>query len=58
MQLQDIFVFAQRGVDENGRVKGNFSATGAIPTFYEELRNLGYEVDLSSFSPVAERASA
>jgi pilus assembly protein CpaF len=55
VQLQDIFVYGQRGVDEHGRVKGNFAATGAIPTFYEELRDLGYEVDLSSFSPVTER---
>ncbi|MFT5044846.1 MAG: pilus assembly protein CpaF [Porticoccaceae bacterium] len=55
VQLQDIFVYGQRGVDEQGRVKGNFAATGAIPTFYEELRELGYEVDLSSFSPVTER---
>lgn len=55
VQLQDIFVYVQHGVDEQGRVKGNFAATGAIPTFYEELRGLGYEVDLSSFSTVVER---
>jgi pilus assembly protein CpaF len=55
VQLQDIFVYGQRGVDEHGRVKGNFAATGSIPTFYEELRDLGYEVDLSSFLPVTER---
>lgn len=58
VQLQDIFVYAQRGVDEQGRVKGNFAATGAIPTFYEELRDLGYDVDLSSFSTVSERVSS
>lgn len=58
VQLQDIFVYSQRGMDEQGRVKGNFVATGAIPTFYEELRELGYEVDLSSFAPVAERVHA
>lgn len=56
VQLQDIFTYGQRGVDDQGRVKGNFVATGAIPTFYEELRNLGYEVDLSSFSSATERA--
>lgn len=55
VQLQDIFTYSQRGVDENGRVKGNFVATGAIPTFYEDLRNLGFEVDLSSFASVSER---
>lgn len=55
VQLQDIFVYEQRGVDENGGVKGNFSPSGAIPTFYEELRELGYSVDLSGFSPAAEQ---
>ncbi|MDB4222397.1 ATPase, T2SS/T4P/T4SS family [Granulosicoccus sp.] len=58
VQLQDIFTYGQRGVDDQGRVKGNFVATGAIPTFYEELRNLGYEVDLSSFSSATERVHA
>jgi pilus assembly protein CpaF len=56
VQLQEIFTYGQRGVDDQGLVKGNFVATGAIPTFYEELRNLGYEVDLSSFSSATERA--
>lgn len=50
VQLQDIFKFQQRSLDENGRVVGHFEATGAIPTFYEELRYLGYEVDLGNFS--------
>ena len=56
VQLQDVFTYSQRGVDQEGRVKGNFVATGAIPTFYEDLRNLGYEVDLTSFAPASERA--
>ena len=51
VQLQDIFRFEQQGVDEERRVRGYFSATGAIPTFYEELRNIGIDVDLSFFSP-------
>lgn len=51
VQLQDIFRFEQQGVDEERRVRGYFSATGAIPSFYEELRDIGIEVDLSFFSP-------
>ncbi len=51
VQLQDIFRFEQQGVDEERRVRGYFSATGAIPTFYEELRTIGVDVDLSFFSP-------
>lgn len=50
VQLQDIFVFDQSGVDENGRVEGGFRATGAIPTFYEELRSIGIEVNLDAFA--------
>ena len=49
VQLQDIFIFDQQGVDENGKVKGSFKATGNIPTFYEELRDIGLEVDLDVF---------
>lgn len=51
VQLQDIFRFEQQGVDEERRVRGYFSATGAIPTFYEDLRTIGVDVDLSFFSP-------
>lgn len=50
VQLQDIFVYKQKGLDENGRVAGHFAATGAIPSFYEELRQIGMEVDLSPFT--------
>jgi len=49
VQLQDIFVYRQDGIDEHKRVRGRFMATGAIPTFYETLRNIGMEVDLGAF---------
>ena len=51
VQLQDIFVYAQDGLDENGRVRGRFRAAGAVPTFYEELRSQGVELDLAGFGP-------
>ncbi len=50
IQLQDIFVYQQHGVDEHGKIRGEFRATGSIPTFYEELRNIGVNVDLSVFT--------
>ena len=50
VQLQDLFVHEQDGVDAEGRVRGRFRATGAIPTFYEELRSMGIDVDLDCFS--------
>ena len=58
VQLQDIFKFQQHAFDENKRVVGHFEATGAIPSFYEELRYLGYEMDLSNFSQAAESVTA
>jgi len=53
VQLQDIFIFQQEGVDENMRVRGSFRPTGAIPVFYENLRNMGVEVELDCFSHAA-----
>ncbi|MGB9600869.1 MAG: CpaF family protein, partial [Myxococcota bacterium] len=47
--MQDIFLFKQQGYDENGRVLGEFVATGFIPRFYDELRQRGIELDLSIF---------
>ncbi|MGC8926383.1 MAG: ATPase, T2SS/T4P/T4SS family [Myxococcota bacterium] len=47
--MQDIFLFKQQGYDENGKVLGEFVATGFIPRFYDELRQRGIELDLSIF---------
>ena len=57
VQLQDIFVFDQKGIGEDGRIRGSFRATGAIPTFYEELREIGIEVDLDVFALRSERVA-
>ena len=50
VQLQDIFKYDQKGVDANLRVAGDFVATGAVPQFYEQLRDFGVELDLSLFN--------
>jgi len=50
VQLQDIFRYEQRGVDSEHRVAGEFVATGAVPQFYETLRDFGVELDLSTFT--------
>ncbi|MEW8506904.1 MAG: ATPase, T2SS/T4P/T4SS family [Candidatus Thiodiazotropha sp.] len=49
IQLQDIFEFRQHGFNEQGKVKGLFTATGFIPSFYESLKAIGIPVDLSIF---------
>lgn len=50
VQLNDIFVFRQEGFDENGKVVGDFHATGQVPHFYESLRSRGIPVDMSIFN--------
>lgn len=50
IQMQDIFLFkpvSYHGPD--GKVVGDFVATGAVPEFYEELAERGVEVDLGIF---------
>lgn len=49
VQLQDIFAYRQQGVDAEGKVRGDFEATGFVPAFYEELADIGMNVDLSIF---------
>jgi pilus assembly protein CpaF len=50
IQTQDLFVFRARDQGgEGGRVRGRFSATGAVPEFYEELAERGVPVSLSIF---------
>lgn len=49
VQLTDIFRYRQTGFDDNGKVQGQFEATGIVPTFYEDLRARGVDVDMSIF---------
>lgn len=49
--MQDIFVFAQKGVDKHGRVVGQFMPTGSVPTFIDEVASRGVPVDLALFDP-------
>ena len=39
--MQDIFVFERTGIDENGKVKGAFRATGIRPQFADRLATAG-----------------
>jgi len=50
VQLQDIFEYKQQGFGEDGKVRGVFQPTGFIPTFYDELRQMGIDVDISCFN--------
>ncbi len=52
ISLQDIFVFRQEKIDENGHVVGQHTATGNIPYFVEKLREAGgLRLDMGVFVP-------
>jgi len=48
---QTIFKFEQRGV-ENGKVVGEFVATGVMPTFMDRLERYGFRIPNTHFLPV------
>lgn len=47
--LQDIFLFKQEGVDENGKIIGEFKYTGVRPKFLERVMASGAKLDLRMF---------
>lgn len=49
--MQDIFSFRQSGVDDKGKILGEFRPTGAVPTFYEQLAGRGIRVNPAMFDP-------
>ncbi|MGD8495468.1 MAG: CpaF family protein [Gemmatimonadales bacterium] len=51
--MQDIFVFEQEGIADDGQVIGNFRATGIRPKFTDRLRAHGIELPPSLFSNMA-----
>jgi pilus assembly protein CpaF len=52
--MQDIFVFDRRGIDENGKIRGAFRATGIRPQFAERLANAGARLRPSLFESKTE----
>ena len=48
--MQDIFSFRQTGVDSNGKILGEMRATGAIPTWIDQVKSRGIDIDMGMFS--------
>ncbi len=44
--LQDIFRFEQRGIDNRGKVKGEFVSTGIMPKFVQKLKEKGMNIPI------------
>jgi pilus assembly protein CpaF len=49
IDLRDIFIFRQTGIDAQGKVLGSFAATGYIPSFVDEIRIKGIPLQESLF---------
>ncbi|MEL5848025.1 MAG: ATPase, T2SS/T4P/T4SS family [Candidatus Igneacidithiobacillus chanchocoensis] len=49
IQLQELFSFKQQGFGADGKVRGQFRASGSMPEFYEEMRARGLPIDTSIF---------
>jgi pilus assembly protein CpaF len=49
INLNDIFVFKQTGIDAQGNVLGGFQATGYKPSALEEIRIKGIKLPDSIF---------
>jgi pilus assembly protein CpaF len=47
--MQDIYVYAQDGIDETGRAVGRFEASGIRPTFMDKLEQAGVRLPASAF---------
>jgi pilus assembly protein CpaF len=42
--MQDIFYYEQKGIDGDGKIIGEFKASGIRPKFAERLRLSGFEL--------------
>jgi pilus assembly protein CpaF len=49
VKLQSIFEFVKKGVSPEGRILGEFRATGYIPSFIREALAQGIKLDVSMF---------
>ncbi|MCD6271934.1 MAG: hypothetical protein J7K30_03580 [Deltaproteobacteria bacterium] len=54
MKLQDIFIFEQKGINEEGRIYGAFTSTGLKSKFTEHLRSYGIELSPEIFNFVMD----
>lgn len=51
IQMQEIFKFTRKHTQQDGKVIGEFRATGVRPKFLEELKTAGVELPAEYFDP-------
>ncbi|NPV90010.1 MAG: Flp pilus assembly complex ATPase component TadA [Firmicutes bacterium] len=49
--MQDIFTFDLQGLDESGRIRGEFRSTGIRPKFMHKLEAVGIHIPNETFTP-------
>jgi pilus assembly protein CpaF len=54
ISMQDIFVFERRAIDEDGKVRGTFHATGTRPLFADRLATAGARLRPALFESKTE----
>ena len=52
--MQDLFVFRQDGWTPDGKMTGRYVPTGSVPTFMDDIRRAGLNLDISIFTPPRE----
>jgi pilus assembly protein CpaF len=51
IDLRDIFIFKQSGIDTHGNILGDFQPTGYVPSFIEDIRMRGIALPDNTFKP-------
>lgn len=51
IQTQELMYFKRTGVDEDGKIQGEFRATGIRPSFMEDLQAMGLDIKPEYFDP-------
>jgi pilus assembly protein CpaF len=51
VNIRDIFMFKQTGIEDQGNIIGSFQATGHVPSFIEEIRFKGINMPDTLFMP-------
>ena len=52
--MSEIFSFNRQGLDEEGKIIGQYQATGLVPKFADTIRQRGLHIDNNLFRPEAE----
>lgn len=53
LELRDIFTYNQKGMTEEGKILGDYEATGYIPKCLEEFKTIGINIDEEIFKKPA-----